>query len=104
MYFDEGFEVWWVSLWELYQLKQSLTANPPTDDTDEIYSFLLKDKMKTDGVYGVSLHEPVSFVALVRPDLFTYKEGVLRVDTQNPFGPYIDGPRTKNMEFKQPVD
>ncbi|KAI7997746.1 Uridine nucleosidase 1 [Camellia lanceoleosa] len=32
------------------------------------------------GVYGIFLHDPVSFVALVRPDLFTYK-GVVRVGT-----------------------
>lgn len=31
---------------------------------------------------GVFLHDPVSFVALVRPDLFTYKKGVVRVETQ----------------------
>ncbi|KAI7997747.1 Uridine nucleosidase 1 [Camellia lanceoleosa] len=31
------------------------------------------------GVYGIFLHDPVSFVALVRPDLFTYKKGVVRV-------------------------
>ncbi|XVF07706.1 hypothetical protein REPUB_Repub06bG0162700 [Reevesia pubescens] len=38
--------------------------------------------VKSDGVYGVFLHDPVSFVALVRPDLFTYKKGVVRVETQ----------------------
>ncbi|XP_059443054.1 uridine nucleosidase 1-like isoform X2 [Corylus avellana] len=38
--------------------------------------------VKTDGVYGIFLHDPVSFVALVRPDLFTYKKGVVRVETQ----------------------
>ncbi|CAN6832428.1 unnamed protein product [Brassica oleracea] len=31
---------------------------------------------------GVYLHDPVSFVAVVRPDLFTYKKGVVRVETQ----------------------
>jgi hypothetical protein len=31
---------------------------------------------------GIFLHDPVSFVALVRPDLFTYKNGVVRVETQ----------------------
>ncbi|KAF5940591.1 hypothetical protein HYC85_021758 [Camellia sinensis] len=34
------------------------------------------------GVYGIFLHDPVSFVALVRPDLFTYKKGVVRVGTE----------------------
>ncbi|KAJ9695164.1 hypothetical protein PVL29_010584 [Vitis rotundifolia] len=38
--------------------------------------------VKSDGVYGIFLHDPVSFAALVRPDLFTYKEGVVRVETQ----------------------
>lgn len=38
--------------------------------------------VKSDGVYGIFLHDPVSFVALVRPDLFTYKSGVVRVETQ----------------------
>ncbi|KAK2978873.1 hypothetical protein RJ640_030922 [Escallonia rubra] len=38
--------------------------------------------VKSDGVYGIFLHDPVCFVALVRPDLFTYKVGVVRVETQ----------------------
>lgn len=36
----------------------------------------------SDGVYGIFLHDPVSFVALVRPELFTFKKGVVRVETQ----------------------
>lgn len=31
---------------------------------------------------GIFPHDPVSFMALVRPDLFTYKHGVVRVETQ----------------------
>lgn len=31
---------------------------------------------------GIFPHDPVSFLALVRPDLFTYKRGVVRVETQ----------------------
>ncbi|XP_021764759.1 uridine nucleosidase 1-like [Chenopodium quinoa] len=38
--------------------------------------------VKSDGVHGIFLHDPVSFVAVVRPDLFTYKKGVVRVETQ----------------------
>ncbi|XP_028126873.1 uridine nucleosidase 1-like isoform X1 [Camellia sinensis] len=38
--------------------------------------------VKSDGVHGIFLHGPVSFVALVQPDLFTYKKGVVRVETQ----------------------
>ncbi|GAB2300701.1 Uridine nucleosidase 1 [Dionaea muscipula] len=38
--------------------------------------------VKSDGVHGIFPHDPVSFVVLVRPDLFTYKKGVVRVETQ----------------------
>ncbi|KMZ68689.1 Uridine nucleosidase 1 [Zostera marina] len=38
--------------------------------------------VQSDGVYGIFLHDPVSFMALVRPDLFTFKKGVVRVETQ----------------------
>lgn len=38
--------------------------------------------VKSDGVHGIFLHDPVSFMALVRPDLFTFKKGVVRVETQ----------------------
>ncbi|OVA05981.1 Inosine/uridine-preferring nucleoside hydrolase domain [Macleaya cordata] len=38
--------------------------------------------VKSDGFCGIFLHDPVSFVALVRPDLFTYRKGVVRVETQ----------------------
>lgn len=31
---------------------------------------------------GIFLHDPVSFMALLRPDLFTFKRGVVRVETQ----------------------
>ncbi|KAH7854717.1 hypothetical protein Vadar_017079 [Vaccinium darrowii] len=38
--------------------------------------------VKSDGLYGIFPHDAVSFVALVRPELFTYKKGVVRVETQ----------------------
>ncbi|KAL1220381.1 Uridine nucleosidase 1 [Cardamine amara subsp. amara] len=38
--------------------------------------------VKSDGVYGVYLHDPVSFVSVGRPDIFTYKKGVVRVENQ----------------------
>ncbi|PHT36732.1 putative uridine nucleosidase 2 [Capsicum baccatum] len=38
--------------------------------------------VKSDGVYGVFPHDPVTFMALIRPDLFTYKKGIVRVETQ----------------------
>ncbi|KAL7238041.1 hypothetical protein ACSBR2_004189 [Camellia fascicularis] len=49
------------------------------------------------GVYGFFLHDPVSFVALMRPDLFTYKKGVVRVRTE---GIYMGTPPKKT---RQPV-
>ncbi|XP_071698126.1 uridine nucleosidase 1-like [Rutidosis leptorrhynchoides] len=48
----------------------------------DICKFYRDWHVKSDGVYGIFLHDPVSFVALVRPDLFTYKQGVVRVETQ----------------------
>ncbi|VFQ79762.1 unnamed protein product [Cuscuta campestris] len=36
----------------------------------------------SDGIHGIFLHDPVSFVALVRPDLFSFRKGVVRVETQ----------------------
>ncbi|KAL4352963.1 hypothetical protein GQ457_06G009890 [Hibiscus cannabinus] len=48
----------------------------------EMCQFYRDWHVKSDGVYGIFLHDPVSFVALVRPDLFTYKKGVVRVETQ----------------------
>lgn len=30
----------------------------------------------------IFLHDPVSFAALVRPELFTFKKGVVRVETE----------------------
>ncbi|KAG0478634.1 hypothetical protein HPP92_013353 [Vanilla planifolia] len=38
--------------------------------------------LKSDGVEGIFLHDPVVFVAFVRPDLFTFRKGVVRVETQ----------------------
>ncbi|XP_058083640.1 uridine nucleosidase 1-like isoform X2 [Magnolia sinica] len=38
--------------------------------------------VKSEGIYGIVQHDPVCFVALVRPDLFTFKKGVVRVETQ----------------------
>ncbi|XP_042407168.1 probable uridine nucleosidase 1 [Zingiber officinale] len=47
----------------------------------EMCKFYRDWHVKSDGVYGIFLHDPVSFTALVRPDLFTYKKGVVRVET-----------------------
>ncbi|KAF9598052.1 hypothetical protein IFM89_024039 [Coptis chinensis] len=48
----------------------------------DICKFYRDWHVQSDGVYGIFLHDPVSFVALVQPDLFTYKKGVVRVETQ----------------------
>ncbi|XP_068662215.1 probable uridine nucleosidase 1 [Aristolochia californica] len=38
--------------------------------------------LKSDGLHGIFLHDPVSFVALVQPEFFTFKQGAVRVETQ----------------------
>lgn len=48
----------------------------------DICKFYRDWHVKSDGIHGIFLHDPVSFVALVRPDLFTFKKGVVRVETQ----------------------
>ncbi|XP_019187162.1 PREDICTED: probable uridine nucleosidase 1 [Ipomoea nil] len=48
----------------------------------DAFKFYRDWHVKSDGVYGIFLHDPVSFVALVRPDLFTFRKGVVRVETQ----------------------
>uniref|UniRef100_A0A0D9XAU3 uridine nucleosidase n=1 Tax=Leersia perrieri TaxID=77586 RepID=A0A0D9XAU3_9ORYZ len=37
---------------------------------------------KSDGFHGIFLHDPVSFTALVHPEYFTFKKGVVRVETE----------------------
>ncbi|KAM6568579.1 hypothetical protein CsatB_016564 [Cannabis sativa] len=65
---------------DLLNLKQSKGKHAQILST--MTKFYRDWHVKSDGVYGIFLHDPVSFVALVRPDLFTYKEGVVRVETQ----------------------
>ncbi|XP_042521242.1 uridine nucleosidase 1-like isoform X2 [Macadamia integrifolia] len=48
----------------------------------ELCKFYRDWNVKANGVYGIFPHDPVSFVALIRPDLFTYKRGVVRVETE----------------------
>lgn len=48
----------------------------------EMCKFYRDWHVKSDGVHGIFPHDPVSFVALVRPGLFTYRKGVVRVETQ----------------------
>ncbi|KAB2631560.1 uridine nucleosidase 1-like [Pyrus ussuriensis x Pyrus communis] len=65
---------------DLLQLRQSKGKH--TQLICDTCKFYRDWHVKSDGVYGIFLHDPVSFVALVRPDLFTYKKGVVRVETQ----------------------
>ncbi|GKU98348.1 hypothetical protein SLEP1_g11363 [Rubroshorea leprosula] len=65
---------------DLLQLKQSKGKHGQL--LSNMCKFYRDWHVNSDGVYGIFLHDPVSFVALVRPDLFTYKKGVVRVETQ----------------------
>ncbi|OMO68296.1 hypothetical protein COLO4_29777 [Corchorus olitorius] len=65
---------------DLLELKESKGKHAQL--LSEMCKFYRDWHVKSDGVYGIFLHDPVSFVALVRPDLFTYKKGVVRVETQ----------------------
>ncbi|GAB4856433.1 Uridine nucleosidase 1 [Ancistrocladus abbreviatus] len=65
---------------DLHELWQSQGRH--TQLITDMCKFYRDWHVKSDGVCGIFLHDPVSFVALVRPDLFTYKKGVVRVETQ----------------------
>ncbi|XP_076942751.1 uridine nucleosidase 1-like [Bidens hawaiensis] len=65
---------------DLDQLRRS--AGKHAKFLGDITKFYRDWHVKSDGLYGIFLHDPVSFVVLVRPDLFTYKKGVVRVETQ----------------------
>ncbi|CAJ2632381.1 uridine nucleosidase 1-like protein [Trifolium pratense] len=65
---------------DLLELKESKGKHVAL--LSEMCKFYRDWHVKSDGVYGIFLHDPVSFVAVVRPDLFTYKKGVVRVETQ----------------------
>lgn len=65
---------------DLHQLRESKGRH--TQILTDMCKFYRDWHVKSDGVYGIFLHDPVSFVALVRSDLFTYKKGVVRVETQ----------------------
>nr|POF14395.1 uridine nucleosidase 1 [Quercus suber] len=65
---------------DLLELRQS--KGKYSKIISEMCKFYRDWHVESDGVHGVFLHDPVSFVALVRPDLFTFKKGVVRVETQ----------------------
>ncbi|BBH07674.1 uridine-ribohydrolase 1 [Prunus dulcis] len=69
---------------DLLQLRQSKGKHAQLiSDTCKFY----RDwHVKSDGVHGIFLHDPVSFVALVRPELFTYKKGFW--NSSNPWTGY----------------
>lgn len=48
----------------------------------DICKFYRDWHVKSYGVPAVFLHDPVSFAALVHPEYFTFKKGVVRVETQ----------------------
>ncbi|XP_057972844.1 uridine nucleosidase 1 [Malania oleifera] len=65
---------------DLYEIRQS--RGRYAQFLTDICKFYRDWHVQSDGVCGIFLHDPVSFVALVRPDLFDYKKGVVRVETQ----------------------
>ncbi|XP_068660311.1 probable uridine nucleosidase 1 [Aristolochia californica] len=48
----------------------------------EMCQFYRDWHLKSDGLHGIFLHDPVSLVALVQPEFFTFKQGAVRVETQ----------------------
>ncbi|KAL9225772.1 hypothetical protein vseg_001659 [Gypsophila vaccaria] len=65
---------------DLQELRESKGRH--TRNITDMCRFYRDWHVKSDGVHGIFLHDPVSFVAVVRPELFTYKRGVVRVETQ----------------------
>ncbi|KAL2345208.1 hypothetical protein Fmac_006493 [Flemingia macrophylla] len=65
---------------DLLELKESKGKHAPI--LSDMCKFYRDWHVTSDGVHGIFLHDPVSFVAVVRPDLFTYRKGVVRVETQ----------------------
>lgn len=65
---------------DLLELKSSNGTNARL--ISDMSKFYRDWHVKSDAVYGIFLHDPVSFTALVHPELFTYRKGVVRVETQ----------------------
>uniref|UniRef100_A0A7N0THX7 Inosine nucleosidase n=1 Tax=Kalanchoe fedtschenkoi TaxID=63787 RepID=A0A7N0THX7_KALFE len=65
---------------DLSELRQC--SGKYTKFVGDICQFYRDWHVKSDGVCGIFLHDPVSFALLVRPDFFTFKTGVVRVETQ----------------------
>ncbi|XP_056159672.1 uridine nucleosidase 1 [Syzygium oleosum] len=71
-----------VKLTDADLLDLRLSKGKHTQILSDMCKFYRDWHVESDGVYGIFPHDPVSFMALVRPDLFTYKRGVVRVETQ----------------------
>jgi inosine-uridine nucleoside N-ribohydrolase len=70
---------------------QNLTASMVYEKNTLLYPMLLRSchylkkncfNLKFVICSGIFLHDPVSFTALVHPEYFTFKKGVVRVETQ----------------------
>lgn len=65
--------------------------------------FVQERTEKSNKFKGIFLHDPTSFVALVRPELFTYTKGVVRVETQGKCrGLTLMDPGTKEWDSESP--
>eukprot|EP00252_Welwitschia_mirabilis_P020125 TRINITY_DN4860_c0_g2_i1.p1 TRINITY_DN4860_c0_g2~~TRINITY_DN4860_c0_g2_i1.p1 ORF type:complete len:329 (+),score=60.84 TRINITY_DN4860_c0_g2_i1:209-1195(+) len=65
---------------ELCELKNS--QGPYGKYIYDICQFYREWYLKADGVNAICPHDPTCLVALVRPDLFKWKSGAVRVETQ----------------------
>ncbi|XAR69730.1 Uridine nucleosidase [Bertholletia excelsa] len=65
---------------DLNELRQSQGRH--AQFVSDMCKFYRNWHVESDGFHGIFLHDPVSFVALVQPDFFTFKKGVVRVETQ----------------------
>lgn len=62
---------------DLLELKESRGKHAKV--ISDMCKFYRDWHVKSSGIYGILLYDPVCFVALVRSDLFTNKKGVVRV-------------------------
>ncbi|KAL6838504.1 hypothetical protein ACP4OV_031749 [Aristida adscensionis] len=60
--------------------------------------------VKSYGAAVIFLHDPVSFAALVRPELFTFRKGVVRVETQGICTGHTSMDLGLKVEFRESVD
>ncbi|KAG0524108.1 hypothetical protein BDA96_07G181400 [Sorghum bicolor] len=65
---------------DLLELRNSKGKHAPL--LSEMCKFYRDWHAKSDGFHGIFLHDPVSFTAVLHPEYFTFKKGVVRVETQ----------------------